>query len=347
MLEHLTFGIEIECYTNRSRDEVAAAITAQGLEAFDAGYSHQTTRQWKVVRDGSLSSGSGVEVVSPVLRGADGFDQVRKVCAALATVNARVDRTCGFHVHVGVRDFATVDFMKRLAVDYAHFENVIDMVMPASRRGSANTYCCSMREFIAAINAARSMDSLQSVLTTRYTKLNLTSFWRHGTVEFRQHGGTTEADKMINWVKLCLRMVDTARTLRNVETVTETVDVPARQQNWNHARYTARRAFNLCARPEGASIAEIDAQLGTSRYDINMAARRYGVTITKRRMGSTIRYFIVTLSEARQEQRVTTIYRQTQPATLDGLMAHTGAASNEVAYFTGRYSAFTEAAAAA
>lgn len=319
-------------------------ITAAGIECFDAGYSHQTHSQWKVVRDGSLTNGGGLEVVSPVLRGADGFDQVRKVCAALATVGARVDRTCGLHVHVGVRDFVSLDFMKRLAVDYAHFESVIDMVMPASRRGSSNTYCRPMAPFIAQINAARSMDALQATLTTRYTKLNLTSFWRHGTVEFRQHSGTVEAEKMINWTKLCLRMVEAARAPAQVETVTETVEVPARQQNWSHARYSARRAFNLCARPEGATLVEIDQMLGTSRYDINTTARRYGVTLTKRRVGGAVRYFIETLSPARQEQRVTSLYRQTNPKTLGGLMTYANAASDEVAYFLGRYSAFQEAA---
>lgn len=346
MIDNLTFGIEIECYSNRSRDEVARAITAAGIECFDAGYSHATTRQWKVVRDGSLSSanlGGGLEVVSPVLRGADGFEQVRKVCAALATVGAKVDRTCGFHVHVGVRDFVTLDFMKRLVIDYAHYESTIDFLMPASRRGSANTYCRSMAGYVEAVKRTRSMDDLQGVLNTRYTKLNLTAFWRHGTVEFRQHSGTTEFDKMINWVKLCLRMVEAARTAQVTETV-ETVQVEARQQNWSHARYAARRAFNLCARPEGASLAEIDAHLGTSRYDINTTARRYGVTLSKRRVGGEMRYFIAPLAPARTEQRVTSTYRPTQANSFDGLMTAMHVASDEAAYFRGRYSAFQEAA---
>ena len=47
-------------------------------------------------------------------------------------------------------------------------------------------------------------------LRNRFRKLNLTSFWRHGTVEFRHHQGTVEPQKAEFWVKLCLRMVAAA-----------------------------------------------------------------------------------------------------------------------------------------
>ena len=45
----------------------------------------------------------------------------------------------------------------------------------------------------------------------RYKKLNLMSFWQHGTVEFRHHQGTVEAQKAENWVRMCLRMCLAAR----------------------------------------------------------------------------------------------------------------------------------------
>lgn len=34
----------------------------------------------------------------------------------------------------------------------------------------------------------------------RYKKVNLKSYFRHGTVEFRQHSGTIEYTKISNWV---------------------------------------------------------------------------------------------------------------------------------------------------
>jgi hypothetical protein len=41
----------------------------------------------------------------------------------------------------------------------------------------------------------------------RYFKLNLQSFFRTGTVEFRNHAGTVNADKVINYIRLTGAMV--------------------------------------------------------------------------------------------------------------------------------------------
>ena len=37
---------------------------------------------------------------------------------------------------------------------------------------------------------------------TRYMKWNFDNYWRTGTVENRAHSGTTDADKVENWVRL-------------------------------------------------------------------------------------------------------------------------------------------------
>lgn len=43
---------------------------------------------------------------------------------------------------------------------------------------------------------------------SRYYKLNLQSFQRHGTVEFRQHGASTNFLKIKNWILICARLVE-------------------------------------------------------------------------------------------------------------------------------------------
>jgi hypothetical protein len=45
---------------------------------------------------------------------------------------------------------------------------------------------------------------------SRYLKLNLAAYRRHGTVEFRQHAGTTNATKIWHWVVLTQAMVEKA-----------------------------------------------------------------------------------------------------------------------------------------
>tara|TARA_Y100000593_G_scaffold34043_1_gene66839 strand:+ start:2730 stop:3845 length:1116 start_codon:yes stop_codon:yes gene_type:complete len=42
----------------------------------------------------------------------------------------------------------------------------------------------------------------------RYCKINLASFWKHGTLEFRHHSGTVEHEKILNWIELTSGMVD-------------------------------------------------------------------------------------------------------------------------------------------
>jgi hypothetical protein len=58
-------------------------------------------RGWNAQHDGSLHTSlpgyAGVEIVSPILKGADGLRQIAEVCTWLAAKNARVNETCGFH----------------------------------------------------------------------------------------------------------------------------------------------------------------------------------------------------------------------------------------------------------
>lgn len=48
----------------------------------------------------------------------------------------------------------------------------------------------------------------------RYHKLNLVSLWVHGTIEFRQHSGTVDADKAVNWIELLMQFVNRAAVTR-------------------------------------------------------------------------------------------------------------------------------------
>src|SRR4051812_34973032 len=98
----LTFGIEIECY-------VPASLVQNGTLLI-GGYHYGTQVAalplgWNAQRDGSLRSVGrgrvGVEIVSPILKGADGIQQVKKVCQWLRSIGATVRKECGFHVHVG------------------------------------------------------------------------------------------------------------------------------------------------------------------------------------------------------------------------------------------------------
>ena len=235
--ESLTFGVEIECLPSSANTmrSVAAAIAAAGVACQVDMYSHSRRTYWKVVTDASVSG--GFEVVSPVLRGEDGFAQLRKVCDTLTSLRCRVNRSCGFHVHVGVAD-QPIQFFKNLLKLYASAEDAIDSFMAPSRRASNNVFCRPLKTRIRTeqleiattlAEIARSIDQRSTAAEARsegrYCKLNLQSFWQHGTVEFRQHQGTVEALKAENWTRLVLRMCLTARAgEKTVSTVQDLMD---------------------------------------------------------------------------------------------------------------------------
>jgi hypothetical protein len=54
---------------------------------------------------------------------------------------------------------------------------------------------------------------------TRYWTVNVNSFPKYGTLEFRQHQGTLNGKKAVNWVKMLLAMATTAQATTTEITV--------------------------------------------------------------------------------------------------------------------------------
>lgn len=208
-----TYGVEIEFVGDRYM--VLEAVRELGIECHIEGYNHETRNHWKIVSDSSVranrnQNGSGWELVSPILKGRDGLEQIKKVCKALKIAGAAVNRSCGLHVHHDAADFTTNTF-KNLIRLYARFEPVIDSLVSQSRRGNNNRYCKSLAELnIDEIMKQKDLYNITALYGNRYRKLNLQSYITHGTVEFRQHQGTIDADKIINWIKLTQAMVQRA-----------------------------------------------------------------------------------------------------------------------------------------
>ena len=225
MTTNRQFGIEIEGF-GITQQAVCDALRAAGIDAAIEGYNHQTRPRWKIVYDGSVTGtgtgiGTGWEVVSPILKGEEGIAEMIKVADALDRAGAQVDRSCGFHVHVDAEGLSAEEILT-VVRRYAAFEYKIDAFMPASRRANTNKYCKSMVDFLnqncissASIDAFRS--NLQRIhyrdREARYRKVNLQAYLRHGTIEFRQHSGTRNAQKMANWVRFCLGFVEASRTI--------------------------------------------------------------------------------------------------------------------------------------
>lgn len=227
------FGIEIEA-KGLTRDQAAEVLSAAGIEARNDGYSHAVTQHWKVVEDGSVDG--GFEVVSPILSGSAGLQAVLTAAKALVAAGAFIDLQCGLHVHVDANDLTGADVLN--AVNrYRANEAAIDAVIPASRRNTR--WARSMAEVVSRLShmtpnaTARAVCEQISYSVGRYFKLNLDSFLRHGTLEFRQHSGTVDGVKMVNWVMFCVTFIDDSKLapVAPVVAAAPVVVAPVRQRS--------------------------------------------------------------------------------------------------------------------
>lgn len=166
---------------------------------------------WRVVSDGSVAG--GCEVVSPILLGNDGLDILRRVVRVLKAAGASVNNSCGFHVHVDARDLEGIEIINAVS-RYARHESEIDSFMAPRRRGDRSEWCHTMEPVarkLLAEGACTPTAGLQYLVSGRYFKLNVHAFVRHGTLEFRQHAGTMNINKMVNWIIFAVTFVENSR----------------------------------------------------------------------------------------------------------------------------------------
>lgn len=223
-----SFGCEIEL-TGLNITQAAAALRAAGITTWDAVTNSmgpntdeihfsdddpsedEIRAAWRVVDDGSVSR--GCEVVSPILSGNSGLDALRRVVRVLKAAGASVNNSCGFHVHVDARDLEGIEIVNAVS-RYARHESVIDGFMAPRRRDDRSRWCHSMTpvaQHLLADGAYSSAQGLQYFVSGRYFKLNVQAFVRHGTLEFRQHAGTLNINKMVNWIIFCVQFVENSR----------------------------------------------------------------------------------------------------------------------------------------
>lgn len=199
------FGVEVE-FNGCTKQAAIDALRAAGLDVRDEDYNHQTRSWWKVVYDGSVrNTGTGGaygwELVSPPLAGEAGREQVRVALRALREAGARVDRTCGLHVHHDMVDM-TGEEIAGFVQFYVHRQDAFDTLVSASRRRNTG-YARRM--------SAQELDAVIASFTTfrrapadvhRYRTVNVQSFPKYGTIEIRQHQGTLNARKVLAWISL-------------------------------------------------------------------------------------------------------------------------------------------------
>lgn len=318
MMTNRTFGVEIECI-GITASSACEAIRAVGLPCEVEGYNHNTRNHWKIVPDGSVrdnNGNSGIEVVSPILRGEGGMLALKRVADALNTAGATANKTCGLHVHVGASDL-NIDEIKMIVKRYAEHESVIDSFMPVSRRGDNNFHLKGMgywmHTYATALAGCTNTAAILNRSWDRYFKVNLAAYVRQNTIEFRHHSGTVSSTKIENWVLFVLNFVEVSRQL--VATATPAVARPRRGRPAGRTNVREKGLFKivnalrndqLYGGLDGLTptrIAEIsgyaEASIPACMSEIR---RKWRITVRKSRIWNTYSLELISLSSARFEE---------------------------------------------
>lgn len=206
-----TFGVEIEMLVPSSLGtQITNYLGDNGIACSYEGYTHQLMSTWKLVTDSSLQSQRGFksfELVSPILQGQSGINELRNILNLITEAGCKVNKSCGIHVHVGVQDY-NVKNLVNLVKFYGKYEDELNMVMAPSRRN--NRWCAGLDidRIWSRLNKCETFSDVENIMSTRYKTVNVYSYRRYGTVEFRQHGGSTDANKVCAWVIMLTNMCD-------------------------------------------------------------------------------------------------------------------------------------------
>lgn len=192
-----TFGVEIECY-NASRPDIIRAARAHNQVVESQGYNHTDSGVAKIVSDCSLSGANTNEVVLPP---ANDFAALEAICAALNEAGAKVNRSCGLHVHIDARNMHP-SVAWRVIHNYRLMYDDICHILAPSR---INSRWAMLNPEPRGVASWCALADLQC--NSRYYAVNLYAYKRHKTIEFRQHQGSVDFDKISRWVEFLQTLV--------------------------------------------------------------------------------------------------------------------------------------------
>jgi hypothetical protein len=195
-----TFGLELEV-AGISVAQASRVLNAAGVECVEAR-PHGLHTSWSAVMDGSVN---GAEVVSPILT-AERLNDAQAVTRALLGAGGKVDRSTGYHVHIGARSLR-YDNIANFIMNWYTAHDAIGALVAKSRLNNQYTKTLTIAQ--AERNAERVRGgNISDIHGDRYQSLNLMSFERHGTLEVRLHQGTLNGRKAVAWAEFIASLID-------------------------------------------------------------------------------------------------------------------------------------------
>jgi hypothetical protein len=154
-----------------------------------------------VKEDGSVD---GMEFYSPILCGDKGLAEIRKFCRLAKRHDFEVDDTCGYHLHLDMRD-TTIVQRKRIAYAYRLTFSLWQHLVREDRWH--NTFCEGPNYSPQELRDTHNFTTFER-RQCRYQFVNLRAFCDHSTYELRGFQGTLDYREICNWIKAHLRFVE-------------------------------------------------------------------------------------------------------------------------------------------
>lgn len=177
---HRPFGVEIECFL----DPDEAVTHGEPPEGWDKGV------------DGSIRPDAGChdpsEFRSPPLRGDEGLRLLHAGVKRLRELGYRANASAGLHAHICLLGTEADDREALHRFGTWIQSDIFKMVAPSR---AESRYCKKLTTY------ARDRGD-------KYLWMSLQAYERHRTCEFRIHHGVTRAESVVEYVRLCLRIVE-------------------------------------------------------------------------------------------------------------------------------------------
>ena len=220
--DQVTVGFEIE-FVGIDQYQAISALQAAGLPVLNGATS------WTYGNDSSCGEGRIVagEVLAPIVRYGDvaGWAGIERGLQVLSDAGARVQASCGTHMHVLANGFTPAG-MAAVAHSYAGHPEVRYLTAPSRRPGGRKHHFCkaipatllaSFRSYALATGDLGTFGGRQS---DRYYEVNISSLWEDRgvlpngetvrTLEFRAHHGTLAYKKLRAWASAMTALIGMA-----------------------------------------------------------------------------------------------------------------------------------------
>ena len=209
-------SVEFECiFANENAvNEFVRAVRAKGYSKYvtlkkDNSIRTDEDDKHALIKEVCVSYKAGDEHILRYVCAAIDSPELR---ASAGGARAYVNNTCGLHVHFDMRvvpGCATPQEAEKQVKQYgqrlARVVPALKMMLPKSRR--QNQFCLNVINEIP--RAGQALLPANHIDKERYVFINMKSYRRFETIEVRGHSGTLSADKILNWIALCDKVMTT------------------------------------------------------------------------------------------------------------------------------------------